>query len=62
MPKPELFDLSCKLLHETRAAWRIDDGKKTDWFPKSQCELAQESDGTWTLTAPIWLLKEKGFI
>ncbi len=68
MGRKELFDIPVKLLHETKnnddspRAWRLTDGTKTDWFPASQCELEPNGDGTHTLTAPEWLLKDKGFI
>src|SRR5712664_3876157 len=58
MGKKELFDITVKLLHETPLAYRVDTGGKTDWVPKSQCELEPNGDGTHTLTAPTWLLQE----
>lgn len=61
MAKKEIYDIAVKLLAETNLAWRLTDGAKTEWFPKSQCELSNESSGA-ILTAPIWLLKAKGFI
>lgn len=58
MPKSELFDLAAELHGETDRAWRLFDGTRTEWVPKSQVE--QNGDGTWTM--PEWLAKEKGFI
>ena len=58
MPKSELFDVAVEILVETPKAWRLSDGVKEEWFPKSQVE--KNDDGTFTM--PIWLAKEKGFI
>lgn len=71
----DLFDVDVELLHETEAAWLVTDGvesaetlfgtvKKPDgvWLPKSQCEMEDNGDGTWTLTAPEWLLEKKGLL
>lgn len=56
--KSDLIDIAAELRGETPAAYRIFDGKKTEWVPKSQVE--QNDDGTFTM--PTWLAKEKGFI
>lgn len=58
MAKSELTDIAAELLHETDRAYRIYDGAKTEWVPKSQVE--KNDDGTFTM--PIWLAQEKGFI
>jgi hypothetical protein len=58
MPKRELFDMAAKIVGETAKAWRLFDGTKTEWVPKSQVE--QNDDGTFTM--PEWLAKDKGFI
>lgn len=58
MPKSELFDLAATIKGETKAAYRLFDGTKTEWVPKSQVE--NNEDGTFTM--PEWLAKEKGFI
>ena len=58
MPKSELFDMAAEIKGETEKAWRLFDGTKTEWVPKSQVE--QNSDGTFTM--PEWLAKGKGFI
>jgi hypothetical protein len=57
MPKSELFDLAAEIKGETEKAWRLFDGTKTEWVPKSQVE--DNGDGTFTM--PEWLAKEKGF-
>jgi len=56
--EPELTDIACEIRHETPNAYRIFDGKTTEWVPKSQCE----NNGDGTITMPTWLAKEKGFI
>jgi hypothetical protein len=58
MPRSELIDLAMKQVGETEKAWRLTDGVKTGWVPKSQVE--QNGDGTWTM--PEWLAQEKEFI
>ncbi len=58
MGKSELFDLAAEIKGETDKAWRLFDGAKTEWVPKSQCE--DNGDGTFSM--PIWLAQEKGFI
>ncbi len=42
---------------ETPKAWRLYDGKTTEWVPKS--EVQKNEDGTFTM--PEWLAIEKGF-
>ncbi|UFX42164.1 hypothetical protein HAP47_0023170 [Bradyrhizobium sp. 41S5] len=56
--KSDLVDIAAELKVETPAAFKIFDGKTTEWVPKSQVE--RNDDGTWTM--PEWLAKEKGFI
>ncbi len=58
MPKSELFDLAAKKVGETNKAFRLFDGVKTEWVPKSQVE--DNGDGTFTM--PEWLAVEKGFV
>ena len=58
MPKSDLFDLAAEVKGETDKAWRLFDGTKTEWVPKSQVEA--NGDGTFTM--PEWLAKDKGFI
>lgn len=54
----ELFDLAAEIKGETEKAWRLSDGTRTEWVPKSQVE--NNSDGTFTM--PVWLAMEKGFM
>lgn len=54
----KLIDIACQILNETEKAYRINDGAKIEWVPKSQVE--DNKDGS--ITMPEWLAKEKGFI
>jgi hypothetical protein len=58
MPKKELIDIAAVVRAETDRAWRLSDGARTEWVPKSQVE--KNDDGTFTM--PEWLAKDKGFI
>ena len=58
MAKREVVDIPAELRGETHNAFRIYDGKTTEWVPKSQVE--RNPDGTFTM--PEWLALEKGFI
>jgi hypothetical protein len=58
MGKRELVDIAGELKGESEKAFRIFDGAKTEWVPKSQVE--RNDDGTFTM--PEWLAQEKGFI
>ncbi len=51
MGKRELIDIAGELRGETEKAYRIYDGKTTEWVPKSQVE--KNPDGTFTM--PEWL-------
>ena len=35
-----LIDISVRLVHQTEAAWLVDDGARQVWVPKSWGELA----------------------
>jgi hypothetical protein len=58
MSKKELIDIAAEIRAETRHAWRLFDGDKLEWVPKSMVD--QNDDGTFTM--PEWLAKDKGFI
>ena len=64
MRKDILGDVEVTLHHETEKAWFVSDSGERQaavWVPKSQAELHAEENGkSWTLTAPVWLLAEKG--
>ena len=55
---PRLVDIAGELQGETAHAYRIFDGDRTEWVPKSQAQM--NDDGTFTM--PEWLAKDKGFI
>jgi hypothetical protein len=54
----KLTDIAAEVRGETDLAFRLFDGKTTEWVPKSQVE--NNGDGTFAM--PEWLAKEKGFI
>jgi len=54
----ELVDIEAKIRGETEKAYKLWDGIKLEWVPKSQVE--DNGDGTFTM--PRWLAEEKGFI
>ncbi len=58
MPTRELIEIAAEIRGETDKAWRLYDGTKTEWVPKSQVE----DNGDGTFTGPEWLFKDKGFI
>jgi hypothetical protein len=58
MSDPKLIDIAAEVKGETDKAFRLFDGAKTEWVPKSQVE--QNDDGTFTM--PEWLAMDKGFI
>lgn len=66
MAKRELIDIACQVRGETDGAYRIFDGTRTEWVPKSQVEISEPGAGAYpsdvTCTMPMWLAKEKGFI
>ena len=46
-----------EIASETEKAFRLNDGSKTEWVPKSQ--VKQTNDGVWVM--PEWLADKKGF-
>ena len=54
----ELVEVAAQVKGETEKAYRLFDGARTEWVPKSQVE--KNDDGTFTM--PEWLAMEKGFI
>lgn len=54
----KLVDIEAKEKGNTNKAFRLYDGSKTEWFPKSYVE--KNGDGTYTM--PEWLALDKGFI
>ncbi len=58
MNDSKLTEIAAEIRGETEKAFRLFDGTKTEWVPKSQVE--DNKDGTFTM--PEWLAKDKGFI
>lgn len=57
--RSDLVDIAGSVLGETDRAYRFNDGIRTVWLPKSQCEW--DSDDK-TMALPEWLAKEKELI
>ena len=65
----QVFDIICELVAETDMAILVDDGDTREWLPKSQIEFERQGPqspsterDTLIVTAPQWLLEEKGFV
>ncbi len=56
--KHNIIEIAAELRGETDKAFRLYDGTKTEWVPKSQVE--NNEDGTFSM--PEWLAEDKGFI
>ena len=56
--RSDLVDIAAEKRGETDKAFRLFDGDRSEWVPKSQVE--ENGDGTFAM--PEWLAKEKGFI
>lgn len=54
----DIIDITAEIRGETDKAWRLYDGSRTEWVPKSKVE--KNDDGTFAM--PEWLAMEKGFI
>jgi hypothetical protein len=54
MNKDKLVDIAAEVRGETEKAWRLYDGAKTEWVPKSLVE--DNGDGTFTMLE--WLAKD----
>lgn len=64
--KSKLFDVNVIVVKMTEKAALVEgafrDTGEPVWLPRSQIELSDNGDGTLQLTAPEWLLREKGFL
>lgn len=60
--RSDLVDVTVQLLHETDKAIRVSDGTREAWLPKSQVEYNEVKPGIYEVTAPEWLLLDKGLI
>jgi len=59
--KSDLIELTVHLIGETAMAWRVDDGSKKVWIPKSKAELEKKGP-VYILTLPTWLAANEGLI
>lgn len=55
----DIIEIAGELRGETEKAYRMYDGKTTEWIPKSQCEWDEKSK---TMQMPEWLAMDKGFL
>jgi RNase P/RNase MRP subunit p29 len=62
MTDSKLVDIACFVRTETARAWRINDGHREVWIPKSQCEVEVIGTASAIATMPEWLAKEKELI
>jgi hypothetical protein len=68
MPSRKLHDITVQFVHMTEKAIKYTDGETEFWVPKSimgddgYVQVEDNKDGTSTLTAPEWWLKDKGLI
>jgi hypothetical protein len=61
MGKPEFIEIACTILVDGDKAWKIDDGARQVWLPKSQVEM-DISGRTPIAVVPLWLAKEKELV
>lgn len=54
----DLVDVAATIRATTDKAWKLFDGSREAWVPKSQVE--DNGDGTFAM--PEWLAKDKGLI
>jgi len=59
MSDEELIDVEVRVLYETERAFRVTDGAKEVWLPKSRVEMSEDHT---TVTLPEWLAVEKELI
>lgn len=58
MGRKQPIEIAVETLYETDQAWKLFDGIRTEWVPKSQVKY----NGGCVYTMPEWLAKQKGFI
>ena len=59
----ELVDIACQVIAETDKAYRIDDGDKKVWLPKSQVEWHPTPGKAFgVMVVPYFTAHEKGLI
>lgn len=55
--------ISVEIIHDTPDAVLVNDGDRQEWLPRSQVDLeGPDPDGLYNLTAPEWILKDRGLI
>lgn len=59
MKNHDIIEIAGEIQGETEKAYRLFDGEKTEWVPKSQCEWDEKDK---TMQMPEWLATDKGFI
>ncbi len=59
MSERELVDIAGAIEGETEKAYRFNDGARTVWLPKSQCEWDAVAK---VMTMPEWVAMEKELI
>ncbi len=64
MTRSDLIDVTVIVAHATPSAILVDHGAAAPcWLPRSQVEIAPNTDGrTHTCTLPQWLAEEKGMV
>lgn len=55
----DIIEIAGEIRGETDKAYRLYDGKTTEWVPKSQCEWDEKDK---TMQMPEWLATDKGFL
>ena len=67
--RSDAFETTVELVAETDPAILVDDGDVEVWLPKSQIEFERKPPSrknterpTLIITAPSWLLEEKGLV
>jgi hypothetical protein len=62
MKMPDV-EIECVVKHETEMAYRIHDGVREVWIPKSQVsDYLEGPDGIESIFIPEWLATEKGLV
>lgn len=62
MVKSEIIDITVTLVHETEKAWKVNDGKKEFWVPKSIGELEKRGKVFYELSVPEWLAEKEDLL
>lgn len=58
MAKSEMVEVFAEVEAETDKAFKLSDGQKSQWVPKSQ--IKEIAEGLYSM--PVWLAEKKGFI